>query len=59
VKTNDSIVAVAAGAIVRKVGWIRVHPAQASGRDEHVRQTDIIQDDKIMTDRAELDVDEA
>ena len=36
-----------------------MHPTKPRGRDEHVRQAYIIQDDEIMAEGAELDMYEA
>lgn len=55
-KTNHGIVATAPGAIKAEVGGAHVHPTQASGRKEHMRQADIIHDDKVMSEGAELNM---
>ena len=54
--TNNGIVAVAPGAVKAKIGNAHVHPTQPSGRDEQMRQTYIVQDDKIVSEGAELDM---
>lgn len=55
-KTSDGVVAIAPGAIKCKVAYAHVHPTQTSRGNEHMRQTYIIHDNKIVSESTELDM---
>jgi hypothetical protein len=56
VEANDRVIAVTPSTIEAKVANAYMHPTQSSGRNEHVSQPYIIHDNKIVSERAELDM---